>query len=188
MVRRRSAVQIRAWAPTMRSPRTILLILIPLVLLGVIFYISIKKADAPDEETQSSYLVPEGSSNERGESKEERLVGSDTGQENQERIKTMEYIAEHISRFSPVQPVLGGKWFAVRFWFVDDTNFYVEYEDGHIMRKLLLKGKDTDYTVVGHFEPGENDWNLIEGKDPYFGIPLDLYEYSEQKGKWVKKN
>jgi len=115
------------------------------------------------------------------------------------RVKTerdiiMEDVAQTIAEISPVKPVLGGNWFVDRFWFVSDSdsNFYVEYEDGHILRRVLLVAQEKEtglsYQVVAYFEPGESEWILKSGKDTQFGKTLDLYEYNESVGQWVNKN
>ncbi len=170
----------------MKSPRIILLILVPLALLGAIFFVSTRPTEAPSEE-ETQQLLPEGTSNERGEVIQGEPNGGE-GESNPKRVESMEYVSENISNISPRDPILGGSWQATRFWFVDDENFYVEYEDGRILRKVLISEVDDSYTVTGYFEPGENDWNLVEGKDPYFGTQLDLYEFSGKANAWVKRN
>lgn len=111
-----------------------------------------------------------------------------------QREKIMEDVAQMIGEISPVEPVLGVHWFIDRFWFVSgsDNIFYVEYEDGHILRRILLEAQEKEtglnYEVVAYFEPGESDWVLRSGKDKQFGKNLDLYEYDEAQGEWVKKN
>ena len=103
-------------------------------------------------------------------------------------------VAEKIGDISPVKSVLGGSWYVNRFWFIKDSdeNFYVEYEDGHILRQVLLNAEKTkdelNYKVIGYFEPGETTWILKEGEDLFFGKGLDLYEYDEESSRWVKKN
>jgi len=111
------------------------------------------------------------------------------------RLEIIHDVVEKINKISPVEPVLGGSWHITRFWFVQDSNkdFYVEYEDGHILRQILLeaekKNKDEiEYKVVGYFEPGETNWILKAGTNPFLGKSLDLFEYSQELGKWIKKN
>lgn len=110
------------------------------------------------------------------------------------RQAIMKGIAGKISDLSPAKPVLGGKWYVARFWFVlgSDDYVYVEYEDGHIMRRILARaeglGESPAYKVIAYFEPGENDWELKRGEDTTVGKPLDLYEFDENKNEWVKKN
>jgi hypothetical protein len=97
-----------------------------------------------------------------------------------------------IGELSPEKSVLGGKWRITRFWFANDKNVYIEYEDGHIMRRLLAQisgeGKKPEYKIVAFFEPGENDWILKTGNDTALGKKLDLYEYDEAREEWIKKN
>jgi hypothetical protein len=110
------------------------------------------------------------------------------------RKQIMTDVSKKIAKISPVKPVLGGKWRVNRLWFVQGSNenFYVEYEDGHILRRVLImvKKKDDglDYKVIAYFEPGEVDWELKDGEDKFFGSSLDLYEYNDELGKWIKKN
>lgn len=108
------------------------------------------------------------------------------------RQGTMDDLAGKISEISPAEPVLGGKWYVTRFWFVSDRDIYIEYEDGHIMRRILVKiegeQERPEYKIIAYFEPGENDWILKSGEDTMFGKPLGLYEFSEEEQEWVKKN
>ena len=118
------------------------------------------------------------------------------------RQGTMKDLAAKIGELSPAKPVLGGKWFVDRFWFVDDRNVYIEYEavgflpsaeeDGHHLRRILVNiegaEENPQYKVIAYFEPGENDWVLKTGQDIILGKQLRLYEYDESKGEWVKKN
>lgn len=108
------------------------------------------------------------------------------------RQTLMQDVSSKIGSLSPQQPVLGGSWQVIRFEFIDDKNFYVEFEDGHVARKILLSATGRpgsfDYKTVGFFEPGMNLWELIEGDDPYFGSNVAIYEFSEEDNKWVRSN
>jgi len=110
------------------------------------------------------------------------------------REEIMDDFIEKIGEISPAKPVLGGIWYINRYWFPQgiDDNFYAEYEDGHIMRQVLITAERNDnqphYKLIAYFEPGENDWVLKQGEDKFLGKTLDLYEYNEELGKWVKKN
>jgi len=111
------------------------------------------------------------------------------------RDLVMEDIAQKISELSPEEAVLGGKWFVDRFWFIDGSyaTLYVEYEDGHIMRRLLLTANlsqmpKISYKVDAFFEPGESDWVLKSGKDQKSTLSLILYEYNETAKQWTQKN
>ncbi len=147
---------------------TILVIL--LIAIGIFFYV--KNANFPSE-------------------------NSGEGEQNQETQldcqEIMQDVVEKISEISPVKPVLGGSWYVNRFWFIKDNNenFYVEYEDGHILRRVLLsaekKENKLNYKVIGYFEPGETTWILKKGEDPFLDKELELYERDEESGRWVKK-
>jgi len=115
-------------------------------------------------------------------------------------------LTKKINEISPVKPTLGGNWYVNRFWFAENSNenFYVEYEDGHILRRVLVRvekvpatsikdkqaGREykLDYKIIGYFEPGENNWILKKGKDTIFNSNLDLYEYDDESDCWLKKN
>jgi hypothetical protein len=113
-----------------------------------------------------------------------------------EREIVMEDVAQKIGKLSPQEPVLGGHWFVDRFWFIDGSNntFYVEYEDGHIMARLLLTADTSQapakisYHQNAFFEPGESDWILKSGQDQTSGRALILFEFDQAKGRWVQKN
>ncbi|KKT76222.1 MAG: hypothetical protein UW72_C0009G0022 [Parcubacteria group bacterium GW2011_GWF2_44_7] len=112
------------------------------------------------------------------------------------REVVMEDAAVKIAQISPVEPVLGGKWYVNRFWFIDGSysSFYVEYEDGHIMRRVLLTADTSQapaniaYHVDAYFEPGDSDWILKTGKDQKSGLSLILYEYDQNLKRWTKRN
>ncbi len=116
-------------------------------------------------------------------------------EEKEPREIVMEDLVKRISEISPEKAVLGGKWFIDRFWFVDGSynSFYVEYEDGHILRRILLTADLSQMPkisshVAASFEPGESDWILKSGKDQKSGLPLILYEYDETSKTWIQKN
>ena len=145
------------------------LIIILLIALGIFF--CVKNINLPSEEEQNG-------------PQEIQL----------DRQELMEDIVKKIGDISPVKPILGGDWHVNRFWFIKDSdeNFYVEYEDGHILRQVLLNTeKEEDklnHEVIGYFEPSETTWVLEKGKDPFFGENLDLYEYDKESRVWAKQN
>lgn len=110
----------------------------------------------------------------------------------------MEDVAQKIAQLSPEKPVLGGSWHALRFWFIDGSysTFYVEYEDGHNLRQMLLtadlsqyeKSGAINYKLDAFFEPGESEWILKSGQDQKSSLPLILYEYNESIGRWTQRN
>ena len=119
---------------------------------------------------------------------------SDLPRASGEKADILADIAQKIGEISPVQPVLGGKWFIDRFWFVSGSNekVYAEYEDGHILRKILLRVDSREnkysYEVLAYFEPGDSDWAVKTGADSEIGKALELYEFDETRQSWVNKN
>ncbi len=108
------------------------------------------------------------------------------------RHEIMEYITKNISVLSPEKAVLGGRWGVINFWFADNISFYVDYEDGHILRRLLINIEGTTespkYKIIGFFEPGDDDWILKEGENTISEKTLDLYDWDKEEEKWAKIN
>lgn len=166
----RSAVQLRLWAPMKKIYLPIIIFV--LILIGGGIYYFLKDLDQAFPQTENSSII------------ENNII----------REEIFNDLPQKISNVSPANPVLGGNWYITRFWFIQEANknFYVEYEDGHIMCRILVEAEKRDgelnYKVLAYFEPGENDWVLRQGEDKFFGSLLDLYEYSEELNQWIKKN
>ena len=168
--------------------QTIILIVLILILIGGIFLYQQKYAKWPWQKEVNMPLPTETASPESG--------GSILPTAKSDRDFVMEDAVGKISQLAPEPPVLGGQWFVSRFWFVDgsDNTFYVEYEDGHILRQLLLVADTSQapnkisYAVKAFFTPGESDWVLQSGQDEAAGHSLILYEYDQARGRWVQKN
>lgn len=167
--------------------QTIILIILLLVLIGGIF-LYWQKYDKWPWQKEVSVASPTATASPAASNVSPAVKGA--------REIIMEDVVAKIAQFSPEPPVLGGQWFASRFWFVDGSNntFYVEYEDGHILRQLLLKADTSQapekisYTAKAFFLPGESDWVLKSGQDEATGRSLILYEYDQTASRWVQKN
>jgi len=79
----------------------------------------------------------------------------------------------------------------IRAWFADNSHVYVEHgaasSEFQVLFKVDKKDGEMQYNTIGFFEPGESDWELIEGEDPFFGESRILYEKNE-KGEWIRRN
>ncbi len=121
-------------------------------------------------------------------------TSSETPQAQTTRGKIMKDLTAKIRQLAPTEPVLGGQWFVDRFWYVSGSDEYVyaEYEDGHILRMILVKataqGNNLEYKIEAYFEPGESDWLLKSGQDSQRTKDLDLYELNQNTGEWERKN
>lgn len=161
----------------------IILIVLILILAGAIF-LYWQKYDKWPWQKEVSVVSPTVTA---------RPEGSGTPQASTTRGRIMKDLAGKIRQLSPVEPVLGGQWFVDRFWFVSGSDEYVyaEYEDGHILRMILIKstaqGENFDYRIEAYFEPGESDWLLKSGQDSQRSKDLDLYELNQNTGEWEKK-
>lgn len=85
-------------------------------------------------------------------------------------------------------------WYPVRFYFVDNHNYYVEYTNNVDTRKILISlnnnddlGKKESYKVIAYFKPGKNMWDIIWGKDLFFDREKIVYEYNVEKTSWEIK-
>lgn len=167
--------------------QAIILIVLIFVLIGGIFLYRQKYDNWPWQKgvvapapTATASPAPSGSAEE----------------EQDARQIVMKDVAAKIAQLSPVEPVLGGQWYVTRFWFIDGSyaTFYVEYEDGHILRQILLTADTSQapqklsYKVDAYFEAGESGWLLRSGKDQESTLPLILFEYDQTAGRWVRKN
>ncbi|MBU2037319.1 hypothetical protein KJ866_03945 [Patescibacteria group bacterium] len=166
--------------------QTIILIVLIFVLIGAIF-LYWQRYDKWPWQKEVSLATPTVTVSPEGMSSETPPAQTTRGQ-------IMKDLAGQISQLSPVEPVLGGQWFVGRFWYVkgSDEYVYTEYEDGHILRMILVKAtaqeNDFDYKVEAYFEPGESGWLLKSGQDSQRIKDLDLYELNQNTGEWERKN
>ncbi len=175
------------------SKKNLILFLFLLILLIIIFYWqNIKEVVGPFTEK----IEKSGGENKELSNGKTEPTPTQTPSATQEskfsREEFMDYVSKNISSLSPEKPVLGGKWYVIRFWFVKEKAAYVEYEDGHILRQVLIEEKEgsdgkADYKVVGYFEPGANEWILKSGDDPYFGKLREVYEWDDISKAWKKR-
>jgi hypothetical protein len=167
--------------------QTIILIVLVLVLAGAIFLFWQKYDKWPWQKgvsvpTPTATVSPTPS----GAAEEETDM----------RQIVMKDVAAKIAQLSPVAPELGGQWYVTRFWFIDGSyaTVYVEYEDGHVLRQMLLTANTSQapqklsYKVEAYFEAGESGWLLKSGKDQESNLPLILFEFDPSQNKWVRKN
>lgn len=172
------------------SKKNLILFLFLLVLIIIIFYWqNIKEIVGPvteriEKPSPTATMLPE-------DGKEPGTPEEDSEKSGLSKSEFIDYVGKNIASLSPEKPVLGGKWYVIRFWFVKDNIAYVEYEDGHISREILVEGKESggeaDCRVIGYFEPGANEWILKDGDDPYFGKLRELYEWDDISKAWKKR-
>lgn len=170
-----------------------ILILVILVIIGYFIISSYEEGmqmDANHRTKQNSQKEQNNTNNDKLDNKEQEFQKSTESSE-EIRQSFIRAVEAQISEFSPVEPVLGGHWQIFRVWFASDLEAYVEYDDGHIMRRIILFAKDagmSGFEVGAYFEPGQDDWELINGQDILFGKNLDLYEHDDETEAWIKKN
>lgn len=140
--------------------------------------------------------IPETEIEPESKVKESKMAPAERAEEESQLTLKIEeimgYVDDNISELSPVKPSSGKEWQVVRFWFVNNYDFYVEYEDGQILRQILISARGRDvkpiYNVIAYFEPGENEWILKKGNDIMFGKESILYEKDSQTNKWIRRN
>lgn len=129
------------------------------------------------------------------QNKNEQISSENVSDLTEQRKQAMNYVSSHISQLSPAEPVLGGKWYVTRFWWPKNQpevkDFYVEYEDGHILAQIIvrreMKNGEPTYQTIASFEPAEDGWNLKHGENTLFGQGLELYEFNNDSSEWEKK-
>lgn len=109
-----------------------------------------------------------------------------------DKEEIINYIEKNINKISPEKPVAGSMWNPIKIWFIDDSNFYVDFRDESlILRRVLLYrsmgGPRAEYEILGFFVPGDSGWVLKSGKDIASSVSLKLYEKNEQSGEWIIK-
>jgi len=160
-----------------------------LVVLLIVGYYGLKSKQISDDKVLDDGIV--SATEDNIDDGEDLLI------ENESLEIAFGYVQENISEVSPVEAVLGGTWYVTRFWTIagidinDTERFYVEYEDGHDMRKILVDVMTDEFSisheVKATFEPGEAGWILIDGEDLEDGKNIYLYEKDSESEKWIKK-
>ena len=104
------------------------------------------------------------------------------------RDEIMNFVEKNIENITPYIPSPEAAWRILRFAFVSDESAYVEYEDGHIVSRLLLRciklEGDIKCENVGLFEAENFAWKLVSGEDPFSEKVTQYYE--KRQGAWRK--
>ncbi|MFA6528263.1 MAG: hypothetical protein WCT46_01860, partial [Candidatus Gracilibacteria bacterium] len=92
-------------------------------------------------------------------------------------------IGSKITEIAPEEESVGGTWYSTKYEFADPNYVYVEYEDGHDMRKVLLSYStegDFTYDVLAYFVPGSSTtWELSSGTDEAKGLQKTVVKPSD---------
>lgn len=114
----------------------------------------------------------------------------------EDRVKSIiDYASKFLNELVSVKSQDNLYWYPVRFDFVDENNFYIEYtadKDKKNLSEILvsLDGSELDiksYKVLAHFKPGKDMWEIVSGKDQFFDFPKIVYEYDLKRGDWFIK-
>lgn len=131
------------------------------------------ESDEEEEEDNDEDPITNDQDGEDEEDAEEEAIETDY-------TSAMAEIEDQISDIAPEAPSVGGTWVVTRFEFADPHYVYVDYEDGHDMRRVLLQygiGPGLDYEVLGYFEPGDyTDWELVSGDDEASSFSKTVFE------------
>jgi len=108
------------------------------------------------------------------------------------QAEIISYVDKNINKLAGEKSASGDNWSAVRIWFIDENNFYVDYKDiaSNLRRILVFRpvgGKGAIYEIRGRFLAGENGWVLKSGTDISGASPTRLYEKSGQNNEWIIK-
>ncbi len=110
------------------------------------------------------------------------------------RTDIMLAVSQQMNGLSPYETT--GMWFPVKFWFdrndAENQYVYVDYEDGHYMYRVLLEVFEVDngleFSIIGKFELGEDEWGLKEGVDTLYGKIFDIYNWNPDTNQANKIN
>jgi hypothetical protein len=78
--------------------------------------------------------------------------------------------------------------FVVRRVWVQDENFYFEYENTNgTLGQLLVVRQEEGYKGIGYFAPSESGWVLQAGEGELLGAQAQLYRLNDE-GMWIRVN
>jgi len=97
------------------------------------------------------------------------------------------HLTKEINNLSPQKASSEEGWQVIRIAVIDEENLYLTYGDGNLLRRILITKQDGKWKRIGYFEPGENLWHLISGKDPYQGKFEAIYEKNPETDEWEKR-
>ena len=169
--------------------KKIIIVLIAGSLAGGSLFYFWKSKNAPSE--NQTVAVAEEDLSKKDETKDLQNT-EDNKRISDGRAEIVNYVEKNISKISPEKPAIGLTWRAIKIWFIDNKDFYVDYKDevSNTRRVLIsqsVAGPTAEYEVLGFFIPGENGWMLKSGKDISGTVSLVLYEKSDEAGEWAAK-
>ncbi len=119
------------------------------------------------------------------------------------RKKILKSISEEVNSLSPVKPPYK-TWVLEYVEFIDDNNLYVYYYDSveddenqdieeDTQRKLLVEVSNSrdkiNLTRKAYWEPGEEDYILKSGSDPFKDVSeddLESYSFDVETNDWIR--
>ncbi|HCP08965.1 MAG TPA: hypothetical protein DIT25_04175 [Candidatus Moranbacteria bacterium] len=115
-----------------------------------------------------------------------------------DRQKIMEYVAKNITTIIGKKP-LKGEWEAQMFYFIDNKNFYVNfdseidgdedyYEEGLLLLNIAGNDPRYDFKKLAYLVPDEKEdrFKVIEGSDLFAGRKDALiYEFDPESERWA---
>jgi len=99
------------------------------------------------------------------------------------------YTEVNFNELAPFPSNYEADWTINRFSFVNNNNFYVEYNDGHALGRILVYCVKSDKAIncsrISYFAANNFIWEVDSGDDPFLGRFLQYYEKDENKD-WEK--
>ncbi len=174
----------------MKKAGKILIVILCLIILGILFYFSLKIYQEKSKNiinTNQKYL----------DLNKENVLNSDIYNREGEvetvddnlRKEFIDYTENNINQLTPFLSNNDPEWTINKFSFVNNSNFYVEYNDDHALGRILVYCVKSSETVncsrIADFTPNNFIWELNEGNDPFIDRPLQYYEKNKD-GEWQK--
>jgi hypothetical protein len=101
------------------------------------------------------------------------------------------YAMSNLNKLVP--PPKGDKWDIPVFYFVGNSNVYLElygYDTELTGLKLLYKvereGNGFKFTELARYKEGKEDWVLTSGNDSFSDYVIEEYDLNEDTNKWEK--
>lgn len=173
----------------MKKIAKILIVLLCLLISSAIFYLGLKKYREKSENiiNNQEYLDINTENILNSEIYDKEFIKEEIN--DNLRKEFIDYTEENLGQLTPFSSNYQSEWTINRFSFVNNNNFYVEYNDNHALGRILVYCVKSNETIncskIAYFASDNFVWEIDEGSDPFIGRNLQYYEKNEDEG-WLK--
>jgi hypothetical protein len=105
------------------------------------------------------------------------------------RKEFINYTESNLDELTPFPSNNESEWAINKFSFVNNNNFYVEYNDGYALGRILVYCVESKEAIncsrISYFAANNFIWEIDSGDDPFLGRFLQYYE-KDKDNNWVK--